>query len=399
MSLSVNTPRGSSNSNSNSAFVIRQVEKEVYRLLADVAPFVTMMRQMTMARSAAARKKGYNKYGSGIINTTNPKFEWPEKDPGTPIAITAAAYNTVETDIVVDDASMFTVRDIIFVKSTQEQLLVTVVVEATDTITVTRGFAGSTAAAIPLGETLILQASAFAEGTGAPLGMAFLPTMPYNYTQIFKKAVENTRTGIQTAEYGDSNTIESLRRDAMEQFIMERARQYYYGLRSIDTSGTTPVRTTGGLNEFITTNVEDFSGSFTYAKFVNFVGALNQYGGSGKILFTSSELLKAIQLEVLGNTQMPLSPMAKEYGIDIGRIKTCFGSLDIAFDRTLDYYCATNHGVGFALEPSLISEMVMEPDTWKENVQDRDLDGRKDQVIGECGLKVRLQKRHGIITL
>lgn len=395
MSLNVNT-RGSSNSLTNSNHVIRQVERELYRLYGTIAPFVTMLRMMTMSRSAKAKGR---KSTSKIINLENPKFEWSEKDPGTPYGIAQAAYNSVVTSIVVDDASMFTVRDIIYVRSTEEQLLVTAVDETTDTLTVTRGFAGTTAAAIPDGETLILQSGTFAEGTGAPKSISFNPTMPYNYSQIFKKSVENTRTGLQTREYGNSNKMEELRRDAWEEFIQERARQYYFGKRSIDTSGSTPVRTTGGLNEFITTNVEDFSGSFTYSKWMDFVEILMRYGGMDKILFTSSELLKAIQLEVVGNTEMPISPKSKEYGVNIKRLTTAFGDLDIAYDRTLDYYCENGHGVGFALETSLIEEMVMQPDVWKENVQDPDEDGRKDQIIGECGLKVRLQKRHGKIVL
>lgn len=391
MALSVQT-RGTSTSNTNSSLVVRQIDPKAYRLYADWGPFVAMMRMMTH-KNALSMGKGMK----NIKNAIGPKFEWVEKDPGTPYGIAQAAYNTTDTTIAVDAGEMFTARDILYVRTTGEQLLVTAI--SSDNLTVTRGFAGTTAAAIPSGERLILQSNAFAEGTTSPDAIAWLPTTPYNYTQIFKKSVQNTRTGLQTDEYGDSNKIVELRRDAFEEFIQERARQYYFGERSVDVSGTTPVRTTGGLNSFITSNVVDMDGSFTFAKWMDFVDAFFRYGAMEKILFCSSKIMTAIQLEVLGNTEMKVSPKSKEYGINIKRVTTAFGDVDIALDRTLNYYAESGKGIGFVIEPKLISEKVLQPDVWKENVQDNDLDGRKDQIIGECGLCVKQQKRHAKLIL
>ena len=97
MGLNVQT-RGSSNSNTNSALVVRQIDPKLYRLYADTAPFVAMMRQMTHSRAGMGGGKKMN-----IKNAIGSKFEWVEKDPGTPYALAQAAYNSSDTAIVVDN--------------------------------------------------------------------------------------------------------------------------------------------------------------------------------------------------------------------------------------------------------------------------------------------------------
>ena len=138
--------RSAYDSNTQSTLVKRQVEEKVYRLLADIAPFVNLTRMISHKRSAKMQKRTKT---NQIINCSNPKFEWLEKDVGTPVAVAQAAYAANVTDIVVDEADFFTTGDILHVVSTGEQMLVTVVTTATNTLTVTRGYGTIAAAAIP----------------------------------------------------------------------------------------------------------------------------------------------------------------------------------------------------------------------------------------------------------
>lgn len=396
MSLNV-IQRTALNSGSQSNSVVRQVEEEVYRLMADVAPFVNILRLMTHSRAAKAQNR---KRTSKIINCENPKFEWQEKDVGTPIAVTAAAYAANITDIVVDESDYFAAGDLLFNPTTGEQMLVTVVTTGTDTLTVTRGYGTTAAAAIASGESLVLLGNCFEEGSAANSPISFVTDLPYNYTQIFKEAVEETRTGMQTRHYGHVNKMQELRRDAWEKFLMARARQYYFGELKLDTTGTHPKRVTKGINSFISTNVTDCTGSFTYTKFMDFCESIYQFGGTKKMLFVDSELLKAIQLEVFTKSQFNLDAAKnKKFGLNIMTLVTPFGEMDIVYDRTLGYFTSGNNGLGFGVETDLIEEMIMQPDIWEENIQTPGTDLRKDQVIGEAGLKVRLEKRHGKIIL
>ena len=357
------------------------------------------MDAITRKRVAASKKRSSVKDKK---NCTNPEYNWNELDLGTPHDIAQAAYDDSVTSIVVTDAKMFTVQDIIFVRSTEEQMLVQGVNAATNTLTVERGFAGTTAAAIPNGEVLILQGSAFAEGSRSPKAMAFKPGEESNYCQIFKQAIQNSRTGLQTNEYAGQNSIVNMRINAFDVYNQKKARQYYFGKKSLsyDSEGN-PVRTTNGINEMIVSNLIDLTGGMTYSGLMDAMELIMMFGGEERVLFSSSKLLKAIQLCVLGDTQYPISPKSKEFGIDIKRINTAFGDLHIAHDRTLDYYCGSGGvtGMGFALELANVEEMVMESDSWHDNVQEKDRDGRKDQIIGESGLKLMLEQRHAKIII
>jgi len=388
--------RSAYDSNTQSTLVKRQVEEKVYRLLADIAPFVNLTRMISHQRSAKMQKRTKT---NQIINCSNPKFEWLEKDIGTPVAIAQAAYAANAADIVVDEADFFTAGDILHVVSTGEQMLVTVVTTATNTLTVTRGYGTVAAAAIPDDATIILLGNCFEEGSAATTPKSFITGEAYNYTQIFKDAVEITRTGKQTDHYGNVQDLQQQRKDVWELFLQARARQYFFGQKKIVTTGTHPKRITGGVDEFLTGgNLQDCTGSFTYSKFMDFAEMVFAYGGTEKTLFVDSQLLKAIQMEVLSKCQYQIEGK-KEYGIDITKLKTPFGTMGVIFDRTLGYFTDGNDGLGFALELDLIEEMVMQPDTWEENVQLPGVDGQKDQILGEAGLKLRLPKRHGKIIL
>lgn len=379
-----------------SSLIKRQVEEKVYRLLADMAPFVNLMRLMSHSRSAKMQGK---KSTSQITNCKSPKFEWLEKDIGTPIAVSANAYNAAATDIVVDNSRFLTAGDLLYVLGTGEQVIVTVNVPATNTITVVRAYGTVAAAAIAAGANLILLGNAFEEGSGATAPKSFITGTAENYTQIFKDAVEITRTAEQTEHYGNINELQQQRKDVWEEFLKARARQYWFGQKKLVQTGTHPLRITGGIDEFLTGgNLQNCAGVMTYSKFMDFADMVFAYGGTEKTLFVDSIMLKAIQLEVLSKCQYQIEGK-KEYGIDITKLKTPFGSMNIVFDRTLGYFRSGANGLGFALELDLIDEMVMQPDTWESNIQTPGVDGKKDQILGEAGLKVRLPKRHGKITI
>ncbi|MBU1109707.1 MAG: DUF5309 domain-containing protein [Candidatus Riflebacteria bacterium] len=395
MALNIAT-RGAVSTATQSTLVKRQVEEEVYRLRANVAAFVNLLRLTTHEREAKAQGR---KSTSKIINCTNPKFEWLEQDVGTPVAVTQAAYAAGDTDIVVDESDYFTAGDVLHVVSTGEQLLVTVVTTGTDTLTVTRSYGTIAAAAIASGASIVLLGNCFEEGSAATTPKAFATGEAYNYTQIFKDAVDITRTAEQTQHYGSVNDLKKRRRDVWDQFIQARARQYWFGQRNIDVTGTNPKRITGGVNEFLTGgNLQACAGSLTYTKFMDFSEMVYAYGGDEKTLFVDSVLLKAIQNEVLSKTQYQIEGQ-KQFGLKIMKLVTPFGDMGIVHDRTLGYFRSGNNGLGFALELGLIDEMVMQPDSWEANVQVPGVDGKKDQVLGEAGIKIRLPLRHGKITL
>lgn len=399
MSLAIEV-RGQATTANQSTLRVRQMDPKVYQRRANYAMFVVFLRLLTMKRrSAAAGRKNSLAYGKGLKNCKSFKFEWQDIDPGAPTTTAAGTIDSSTTSLAVATGTgqMFTINDLVYNRETAEVFRVTD--RSTDTLTISRGW-GSTADAITSGDTLVLISSAFPEGTDSPIARAYSPTEFYNYTQIFKRAVENSGTMEATEHYGDVNRLSFQKQLEWDQFLLERARAYFVGRRNtaVDSTSGNNIYTTGGLDQWITSNIYSKS-SLTYSYLIEFADMLYAYGGEEKILVCNDALLELIQKVVMEQKiQQNVSPRTKEFGINIKRIETCFGPLDLMPDKTMkDLFGSVPTGYG--LEPALLEEMVLRPDVWKENVQDNDTDGRKDLIIGESGIKVISEQRHAKIVI
>ena len=192
--------------------------------------------------------------------------------------------------------------------------------------------------------------------------------------------------------------MSSQQKDSFDEYLLRKSRAYFLGQRTMrtDLSGR-PQRTTGGLDYFIKTNVM-VKKTFGYPLFMDFAERAYSYGGDEKIFICNPAMATLIQKEVLANKiSMEVSPKTKEFGINIRRLQTVSGAMDILVDHTMRqiYQFPT----GFALETDLIEEMVLRPDTWETGIQDKDVDGLKDQIIGEAGLKVINEQRHAKLVI
>lgn len=412
--MSMNINRGSMNTQTHIGTAVRIMDPVMYRRMAEdkKASFVSLLRLIGMKRSAKARGGSGFAVGAGSRNTDSYKYEWEDIFPGSPLSSIAVAPTsaTGDTSIYVPEGeeAMFQKNDLILDRNTGEQMLVNAepTVEAKSgtnygKISVIRGWGGSASANTALNDTLVLLANAWNEGSYAPQARSYNPTVAYNYTQIFKRAVENTGTNEVTKHYGNINTLNFQKQEEWYQFLVERSRAYFKGKRVefTDTSdGNKKKRTTAGLDSFITTNIFARQ-NFTFDKFIDFCEMAYGYGGTQKLLVCNPAMFSLINKYVLSKqTNFEINPkMTKEYGLKIKTLVTPFGDMDMLVDLTMkDLY---PNPTGFALELDLIEEMILRPDVWKENVQSNDYDGRKDMVIGESGLKVISEQRHAKIEI
>ena len=410
MPINLNSSRANRNSDTGATMIIRAMDPKVYQKRANFAAFVTLLRLMQMRRTAAASNRSGMLYGSKLQNVDNPKFEWSNLDIGTPVDTLNGAVGgtTGDTAVVVDNIGMWTAGDIAINTRTKERVLVTAVTAGTSTLTVTRQWGASDALAAPSaaamldGDTLALVGNAFEEGAAAPSPLSFDPDEFFNYTQIFRRSTGGTKTNQATKFYGDVNKIEFQKRMVWDLFLKDRSAAYYRGVRN-KTTGTNsqPLRTTGGLEQWITTNLMELDGAVTYNDFIDFAAMVYGYGGEEKTMLCNTAMSSLLQKEVFSNKAISIdvSPNSKEFGIAIKRIVTIHGNFDFMEDKTLNELYPETMAVGFCLEMPFIEDMILRPDQWEENIQTPGTDGRTDQVIGESGLKVVNEERHGIITV
>ncbi len=400
MALDVN--RGMNLTSRNTTMQIRQMDPKAYQLRQNHSAFVVLLTLLGMKRSAAAMNRNGFAKGSKTRNCGSFKFEWFNEDDGTPLTKAASAANKSATtlNVTTGDGKMFTANDTIQNRNTGEVMLVTG--KTADALTVVRGWGsatrGTSGEAITKGDDIILVAPAFPEGSAAPEAMQFNANEFYNFTQIFKQTIENSKTNEATQYYGHINKMAHQHKKAFDQYLLKKARAYYVGQRdTITDSNGKPQRTTAGLDYFIRTNVVT-KPTFSYNLFMDFAEQAYHYGGDEKILICNPKLATAIQKEVLANKiNMEISPRTKEFGINIKRLQTVSGSMDILVDQSMGqiYPFAT----GFALETDLIEEMILRHDAWEDNIQVAGVDGLKEQLIGEMGLKVVNEQRHAKLII
>lgn len=410
MSLN-NVTRSARSSDTGATMIVREMDPKVYQKRANFAFFVTFLRLLQMRRTATSLGKSGMVYGSKTKNVENPKFEWANSDIGTPQDTLNGAVGgtTGDTSIVVDNIETWTAGDVAVNQRTKERFLVTVVTTATSTLTVTRQWgysdplAAPAAAAMLDGDTVSLVGNAFEENTGTPSSISFDPDEFYNYTQIFKRATSASGTNEATKFYGDVNKMRNQKKLVWDLFLKDRSAAYVRGVRAKTTgTGGLPIRTTGGLEQWITTNIMELDGSMSYNDFIDFAEMVTAYGGDEKIIICNSGMLTLINKEVIGKNNVQLcidDAKTKEFGIKISKLNTVHGDFNFAVDRSFNELFPSTLAVGFALEMELIEDQILRPDVWKENVETPGTDGRVDQAIGESGLKLINEERHGFISV
>lgn len=403
--MALNMNRGTMSTNLHTDVQVRQMDPKMYRVMAENtrASFVSLLRLLGFKRSAKGKSIEAGA-GAASQNVKSYRYEWEDFFPGSSISAVKTAANASATSVAVttNEGIQFQANDLIMNKTTKEQMLVTAV--SGDTLTVIRGWGtinqGTSGEALTAGDELILVGNAWTEGTFSADARSYNPRLAYNFTQIFKRAVENTGTNEKVETYGNVNKLQFQRQEEWYQFLVERSRAYYTGKRVefTDTAnGNRKKRTTAGLDSFIQSNIM-IANSLTYKNFMNFSKLVYRKGGAEKLLVCNSDFAQLVQEMVMDNkVQWAISPKTKEFGINIKRLSCIHGDMDFVMDRTMDdlYPLPT----AFALETDLIEEMILRPDVWRENVQARDWDGRKDEILGESGLKVISEERHGKIII
>ena len=202
---------------------------------------------------------GIGSDGLGVIGKApvdNTVFYWMEEDVPLPRATSNEVLDASETgiDVVAGDAVKFAVGDAIRIDD--EIMLVTGVNTTTEVLTVTRGALGSTAATHATAADIIGLGTVLAEGD---IGSAnFQGRDKYsNYTQIFSKKLTVSRTEQSIPKYGVPNELNKQMRNAMLHCNVGIEQAALYGIKYEDVA--TRVRSTGGLNSYITTNVDSSS--------------------------------------------------------------------------------------------------------------------------------------------
>ena len=196
--------------------------------------------------------------GDPMREATSTHHEWledqllPNKD-----AINDDTYTDpdVDTDFVVDNGSRFRVGDQIQVEGSEELMLLTGI--DSNTLTVVRGYAGTTAEDLADNQILNILGNAALEGADKPNARFTNRTRNGNYAQIFSAAVEVSGTDMAASQLGFA--------DEMDYQKQERLRELLRDLENTTINGGQPAsnpegsgsvrRSMNGIGQHLSTNV------------------------------------------------------------------------------------------------------------------------------------------------
>ena len=336
--------------------------------------------------------------------TDDPKYnhfrdELPNRTIVVNVALNISA-TTLTFDNDSDDEGFIVKGTVIHNHTTGENLLVTADANTSaNTVAISRGFGGSTAAAVADDEVLSIAGFADQEGGTAPTAISFDPTTDFNYTQIFKTAVQVTGTLQNTYLRTGDKEQEQLTK-ALKLHMGDIERAFFFGTRA-EANGSTasPTRSTGGLMSLIT-NITDCASAtattnkMTEKEFDRFlVEDIFAFGSNEKIAFAGPRCISNM-MEIGKNRWQP-TQIDNAYGVAFTRYTTFAGDLLVYMHPMFRQISALSQEM-IILDMNHLNYRYMNGrDTQLiRDVQSNDFDGVKHMYMSECGLEMTHSKVH-----
>ncbi len=340
-------------------------------------------------------------------STDDPKFNHFRDELPARVLTTNASALVGDTTITITNVSdnAFVVPGVMLLNTRTNEILrasSTTVAGTTSLTNMTRGAAGSTAAAMNSGDKLVIIGFADAEGTGKPTPVSFDPTTDYNYTQIFKTGIGLTAT--QKATYlrtGDKE--QEMITKALKLHMADIERAMFWGKRYEENGSTNqPRRYTGGLFNMIS-NVTDAASGFTTANTITenefdrlLIETIFAWGSKQKLMICGPRVVS--NLQKIAKSRWQPTQVSGTYGVNMTGYSTFAGDLNVIMHpmfRQIPGFDST----ALVLDLPYVKYRYLEgrDTSLKRDVQAPDTDGKEHYYLTECGLELTQGRPHQII--
>jgi hypothetical protein len=352
-------------------------EDRIWHLEPEVAPLTLMLRQLPKGTAKAVKEEW-------LETEFTPQYDQVNNSGG---------YTAGATSVVVDNGAYFPVNSILRVQRTGETMLVTAV--STNTLTVTRSFGGTAAAALVDNDHITRTGGAAAENATSENARQVVEANAYNMTQIFTSPFGASRSLQQSDIYGPKY-MSRIAKERGGEHKRDLEMAMFFGERADVTSGNYPRRAMGGVHEWISTNSRSFGGALTLEELFDFAEDAFRYGSMTKTFFVARAVNSNISL--VAKDFLRVNNGAKELGLNIKVLETPSGTWNIVPHPLLegDEYAK----IGFSLDMKQLQYVALRNSDTKlhMNIQENDRDGEKHQWLTECTLKRRLEKTCAVGT-
>jgi len=240
------------------------------------------------------------------------------------------------------------------------------------------------------------------------------------YCQIFKTAMNVfSGTSLATEYRGVANEFQRIWQDKLMEHKMDIEQAMLFGVgaaSSAEALATAPTRRTWGILPYTENNGKVYNMSYASSGYDAFLDAMEDFfapesGNSGnKLVLASRKVIT--YLNKLGNGSfLNNSVGATQYRLDVATVpgafghqvtvvNTIFGNLHFVQEPLLrgpwEDYCICVDMKNVAYRP-LVGNGNSRDTFIETNIQTPGTDGRKDQIITECGLEISLPETHAIL--
>jgi hypothetical protein len=199
-----------------------------------------------------------NALGDPMREATSTHHEWledellPNKD-----AVNDSTFSdpSADTDFVVDNGSRFRIGDQIQIEGSAELMLVSGI--STNTLTVARGYAGTTAEDLADNQVINILGNAALEGADKPNARFTNRSRCGNYTQIFTATVEVSGSDLAASQLGLADEMDNQKQSRLRELVRDLENTVINaGQPSSNPEGSGSVRRSmKGIIQHISTNI------------------------------------------------------------------------------------------------------------------------------------------------
>lgn len=306
-------------------------------------------------------------------------------------------YNSGATEIIVDNADIFQIGDIVKDVNSGELVRVTGVDPtggAAQHIDISRAFGSTVAAAMNNDDYLYRLGQAMAEGYTIGNQLITTKSSVSNYIQIFSRPVQLTETANAVASYGGNRRNYERKKVGVE-LKKDIETQLLFGEPKLDTSG--PTYGTGGVSYFMgsTSPALNAAGALHKDDFDGWLKDAMVYGSSEKWLFASPLILSYIN--GWADTYVRTDPGAiKTWGVKFSTYTSPFGTINIVLNRN---FVGPYAGQAFLLDMKELVYRYLEglDLTLKTDLQPKNVHYLLDEYSGHIGLELHNALKHARI--
>ncbi len=330
------------------------------------------------------------------------KVEWMEDElfPRMSSVASGGLTNGSTITVAAGEGVYFRAGDILRNARTGAAVKVTSV--AGDVLTVGNALGRVAFAAAAAADQLLIVGNASNQGAGLGTRKITKRVAQFNYTQIQRNPYGFTRSLMASRLYGGSEPNKERRKKGVEH---KRALEFtlFWGVRALDVSGNEPNGQSGGLFEFVTTNVKNAAGALTKTLLDTYMrDFLSHQGDQNGILVVSPVVAQAIS-GFLRDAWQPTDNKTRLWGAKVdGFISGAYGfQVPVIVKRDWnDFSTASGQYGGWAFYVNLdnIKLRKLRNTVLLRDRQANDADSYDEEYLTELSLEVKQERTHGIIT-